>query len=159
MRVKYNMLLMKGIAVACAMFLAMFAYLGAFMSVYPAAIEPYMETAGDLIEENSFDMVQYGRLMVVYAVGMVIVLSWLNCKLEKMWRLVLIGMGIGCALVVGCLMYVTSYFEALVPGMWNPIVDDLFLPAVPRFLLILAMLLAILWLVGGMIRRHLTERK
>ena len=31
--------------------------------------------------------------------------------------------------------------------------------AMKRFLLILAMLLAILWLVGSMIRRHLTERK
>ena len=159
MRVKYNMLLMKGIAVACAMFLAMFAYLGAFMSVYPAAIEPYMETGGDLIEEFPFNYVKYERLMVVSSAVVAVVFSWLSCKLEKPWRLLFIGMGVGCMMMFGTMAVSMCSLRVLGPETMQMMVDNLLLPALPRFLLMLAMLLAIIWLVSNMIRRHLTERK
>ena len=80
-----------------------------------------------------------GSAMTAAAAGLAVALAWLAGKLEKPVRLLGLSMGATVALAV-CLLLKDA-------------------AAMKRFLLILAMLLAILWLVGSMIRRHLTERK
>ena len=80
-----------------------------------------------------------GGAMTAAAAGLAVALAWLAGKLEKPVRLLGLSMGATVALAV-CLLLKDA-------------------AAMKRFLLILAMLLAILWLVGSMIRRHLTERK
>ena len=80
-----------------------------------------------------------GGAMTAAAAGLAVALAWLAGKLEKPVRLLGLSMGVTAVLAV-CLLLKDA-------------------AAMKRFLLILAMLLAILWLVGSMIRRHLTERK
>ena len=80
-----------------------------------------------------------GGAMTAAAAGLAVALAWLAGKLEKPVRLLGPSMGATAVLAV-CLLLKDA-------------------AAMKRFLLILAMLLAILWLVGSMIRRHLTERK
>ena len=80
-----------------------------------------------------------GGAMTAAAAGLAVALAWLSGKLEKPVRLLGPSMGATAVLAV-CLLLKDA-------------------AAMKRFLLILAMLLAILWLVGSMIRRHLTERK
>ena len=77
--------------------------------------------------------------MPAVAAGLAVVLSWLIGKVEKPLRL--LGLSIGATSAVSVCILLNSA------------------DAIKRFVLILAMLLAIIWLVGGMIRRHLTERK
>ena len=77
--------------------------------------------------------------MLAVAAGLAVVLSWLIGKVEKPVRLLALSIGATSVLSVCALMNNAD--------------------AIKRFVLILAMLLAIIWLVGGMIRRHLTERK
>ena len=77
--------------------------------------------------------------MLAIAAGLAVVLSWLIGKVEKPVRLLTLSIGATSVLSVCALMNNAD--------------------AIKRFVLIMAMLLAIIWLVGGMIRRHLTERK
>ena len=77
--------------------------------------------------------------MLAVAAGLAVVLSWLIGKVEKPVRLLALSIGATSVLSV-CILLNSA-------------------DAIKRFVLILAMLLAIIWLVGGMIRRHLTERK
>ena len=77
--------------------------------------------------------------MLAVAAGLAVVLSWLIGKVEKPVRLLALSIGATSVLSV-CAQLNNA-------------------DAIKRFVLILAMLLAIIWLVGGMIRRHLTERK
>ena len=76
--------------------------------------------------------------MLAVAAGLAVVLSWLIGKVEKPLRL--LGMSIGATSAVSVCILLNSA------------------DAIKRFVLIMAMLLVIIWLVGGMIRRHLTER-
>ena len=86
----------------------------------------------------SRDTQEAGNMLAV-AAGIAVVLSWLTAKMEKPLRL--LGLSIGA----------TAAFSACI------LLNNA--DAMKRFILILAMLLAVVWLVGGMIRRHLTERK
>ena len=76
--------------------------------------------------------------MLTIAAGLAVVLSWLIGKVEK--PLHLLGLSIGATSAVSVCILLNSA------------------DAIKRFVLIMAMLLVIIWLVGGMIRRHLTER-
>lgn len=75
--------------------------------------------------------------MLAAAAGLAVVLSWLIAKMEK--PLLLLGLSVGAtaALSVCILLNNTD--------------------AMKRFILSLVMLLAIIWLVSSMIRRHLTK--
>ena len=77
--------------------------------------------------------------MLAVAAGLAVVLSWLIGKVEK--PLLLLGPSIGATSVLSVCMLLNNT------------------DAVKRFVLIMAMLMVIIWLVGGMIRRHLTERE
>ena len=75
--------------------------------------------------------------MLAVAAGLAVVLSWLIGKVEK--PLLLLGPSIGGISVLSACMLLNNT------------------DAVKRFVLIMAMLLAVIWLVGGMIRRHLMK--
>ena len=77
--------------------------------------------------------------MLAVAAGLAVVLAWLAAKLERPLRLLALSIGATSVLSVCALLNNAD--------------------AMKRLILILVMLLAIIWLVGGMIRRHLTERE
>ena len=90
---------------------------------------------------SAFDQLEkLGKGCVTTASALALVLAWLSCKLEK--PLHVIGISAGAAGVVA-LLVMASVDRA----------------AIKHFLLIFVLLLAIIGLVGGMIRRQLAERK
>ena len=80
--------------------------------------------------------------MTAAAAGLAVAIAWLAAKLEKPVRLLALSIGASAG-AAGLAMAVLVKDTA----------------AMARLILILAMLLTIIWLVGGMIRRHLTERE
>ena len=84
------------------------------------------------------DAQEAGGVLAV-AAGLAVVLSWLIGKVEKPLRLLVLSIGVSSAIAVCVLLNSAD--------------------ALKRFALILGLLLAIIWLVGSMIRRHLTERE
>ena len=89
---------------------------------------------------SAFDQLEkLGQGCVTAASALALVLAWLSCKLEK--PLHVIGISAGAA-GVAALCVMASVDRA----------------AIKHFLLIFALLLAIIGLVGGMIRRQLAQR-
>ena len=84
----------------------------------------------------SFEKEQRGCLTV--AAGLAIVLAWLSCKMEKPLRV--LGISIGVSSAIALVMIRESS------------------KAMGQFVLILALLLVIIWLVGSMIHRQLAQR-
>ena len=81
-----------------------------------------------------------GQGCMTAAGALALVLAWLSCKLEKPLHVIGISTGVAGAVA---LFAIANADRA----------------AVKHFLLILVLLLAIIGLVGGMIRRQLAERK
>ena len=81
-----------------------------------------------------------GQSCVTMAGAMAIVLAWLSCKLEKPLHVIGISAGVAGTIALFAIANVDP-------------------AAIKYFLLIFALLLAIIWLVGGMIRRQLAQRK
>ena len=92
-------------------------------------------------------MEKIGSMCVTLSAAFAVILAWLAGKLAKPIKTlgVTIGVTSGVLLCVIGVMCANDLHEATNYMM--------------RFLLILGLLLAVIWLVGGMIRRHLTERK
>ena len=79
-----------------------------------------------------------GRGCVTVASALALVLAWLSCKLEKPLRV--LGISIGVSSAIALVMIRESS------------------KAMGQFVLILALLLVIIWLVGSMIHRQLAQR-
>ena len=78
-----------------------------------------------------------GGALTAAAAALAVALSWLIGKVEK--PLLLLGLSIGATAALSACILLNNA------------------DALKRFILILVMLLAVVWLVGGMIRRHLTK--
>ena len=80
-----------------------------------------------------------GKGSLTIAAALAVVLAWLVGRLEKPLRALDVSIGVSSAIAL-----------IILRGSGK---------AMGQFLLILALLLVIIWLVGGMIRRQMTERK
>ena len=122
--------------VACVMVL--FAHVGSML----ITASTYVSYTG-----TSMMMERIGSVCVTLSAAFAVVLAWLAGKLAEPIKTLgfTIGVTSGILLCLIGVMCANDLHEATNYMM--------------RFLLILGLLLAILWLVGNMIRRHLTERK
>jgi len=147
--------LLKLIAFLCVLLMVM----GAYLAAHASASMPFAEMYGFAEEGLTDDLARYGRIGGMLSAAASIVFSWLSSKLEKPWRMLAIGVGIGCAFVLGIMGMAALSLRKLSQEAMKQAMGSMLAASLLRYVLILAMLLAIVWLVSNMIRRHLTERK
>jgi len=155
MNLMRSKLFLKLFALICVFLMVM----GAYLVAYSSAGSPFIEKYGVAEEDLEDILAQCGRLGGIFSAAAAIVFSWLGCKLEKPGRFLAIGVGVGCAAVLGIMGAAALSLRKLSQVALRQAAYSMMMDMLLRFVLILAMLLAIVWLVGNMIRRHLTERK
>ena len=144
---------LKLFTVLCALLMV----LSAWLVAYANAALPVMKTLGVVPEEYLIQFEQIGRFFSMICAASAVVFSWLGCKLENSKRLLAVGMGIGCVLTLGIMGVMALGLPMFEQVALRQTMGGMLVSVLLQFALILVLLLAIIRLVGGMIRRHLIQ--